>query len=331
MRRISQGSRSAKTILVIVSSLLTLATATVVYEVWKSKQYDRWRTYYQKKGDWKGRLTVESDNQILMWEYRPNSQYTAPKDRYTITTNRYGFRGKDRDLSRRKDSKRVAFLGDSATLGLFVDEEDTFVSKFEHYANSGHRNTSVESFNCAIDGYHSLQLLELLKIKVVNLQPDTVVYVMHLNDFDFEYSSSNKILYFKRPDSFVWNDIRNIIWPIFYDYYDYSFKKNKNAVFEAVKEMSHLLREKEIDFVVAILPVFMVKEENFVRYPHWKIHHAIGNFLSGEGIPSIDLATRFKEEKQPPKFFARDVWHLNRSGHDFVARELLPVVLTDEQ
>lgn len=317
MRHISRG------LLVIFSTLLTLLAGTIVYELWKSRQYDRWKTYYQQKGDWKGKLTIASSNPILMWEYLPNSEYTAPKGQYTISTNRYGFRGEDRDLSTKKPTTtRVAFLGDSATLGLFVDDEETFVNKFEYYANNKSGNGSVESLNCAVDGYQTIQLLELLKTKVLALLPDTVVYVMHLNDFDFEFSSSNKVLYFKRPDSFMWNDIRNTIWPLFYDYYDYSFRRNKEAVFQAVNEMSSLLREKDTDFIVVVLPVFLMKEENFVDYPYWKLHQAIGQFLLREHIKNIDLAYSFRDENRPPKFFGRDIWHLNPTGHDYVARKL---------
>jgi lysophospholipase L1-like esterase len=332
MRRIFRDTVPAKVILVIFSALLTFITVTTIYEVRKSRQYDDWRAYYHRNGDWKGTLTVPSNNEILMWEYRPNGQYTALNRHYTITTNRYGFRGKDRDLSTKKQTtKRVAFLGDSATVGLFVQDDETFVSKFEYYANKTYRNGSVESLNCAIDGYDTVQLLELLKTKVLSLLPDTVVYVVHLNDFDFEFSSGKKVLYFRKPNSFVWTDIRNTIWPIFYEYYDYSFRKNKDAVFQAVKEMSSLLREKNIDFIVVVLPVFKMKEENFVNYPHWKLHQAIGKFLSKENIKNIDLLQSFKAENQPPNFFGFDVWHLNPTGHDYVARKLVEVVLAHDE
>jgi len=328
MRRIGRLIRPSKGLLVVFSTLLTFITVTLVYEVRKGKEYDVWKNYYQQQGDWKGRLTVASNNDILMWEYRPNAQFTAATGRYTITTNRYGFRGQDRDLSSKKqNTKRIAFLGDSATLGLFVEEEETFVSKFEYYANNQYRNGSVESLNCAVDGYHTVQILELLKTKVLPLLPDTVVYVMHLNDFDFEFSSAHKVLYFRRPHSFVWNDIRNTIWPIFYDYYDYSFRRNKDAVFQAIKEMSSMLRERDRNFIVVVLPVFKMKEKDFNHYPHWKLHQAIGKFLSKEDIRSMDLLHSFRKENQPPKFFGRDVWHLNPTGHDYVARTLLPVVL----
>ncbi|MCI0602210.1 SGNH/GDSL hydrolase family protein [bacterium] len=321
----------AKGSLAIFGTLFTFIMVITIYEVWRGRQYDRWRAYYQLQGDWKGTLTVPSNNEILMWEYRPNSQYTALTFGYTMTTNRYGFRGVDRDLSvKKQNTKRVAFLGDSATVGLFVQNDETFVSKFEYYANNQYRNGSVESLNCAIDGYHAVQLLELLKTKVLSLQPDSVVYVMHLNDFDFEFASAKKVLYFKRPNSFLWTDIRNAIWPIIFEYYEYSYGRNKDAVFRAIKEMSTLLQKKNIDFMIVLLPVFKMTEKDFNNYPHWKLHQAVGKFLSKEHIKGIDLLQSFKDEKRQPRFFAYDVWHLNATGHDYVAKKLLPVVLAHD-
>ena len=313
----------------IFSTVLTLTVGAIGYETYKNYQYERWKSYYAAEGNWYGKLTVPSSNKKLMWEYRPNSRYTDHKGR-TIATNRYGFRGKDKDLSTKQPStKRIAFLGDSATLGLFAREEDTFVRKFEYYANQRERKFSVEALNCAVDGYHALQLLELLKVKVLQLSPDMVVYVMHLNDFDFEFSSSQKTLYFQKPDSFLLNDIRNTIWPIFYGFHKYSFQRNKDRVFLAVKEMSNLLQKSDIAFVVVVLPVFPMKQENFSNYRHWKLHEAIRQFLLKERMKSMDLAFVFKDEKQPPKVFAHDIWHLNRTGHDYVARNMVPFLLEE--
>ena len=317
--------------LIVLSTIASVALFSVFYEVYKRNQYEKWKADYKNEGNWYGTLTVASSNPRLMWEYRPYGKYVNGKKGYTIITNRYGLRGLDRDLSLKQPfKKRIAFLGDSATLGLFVNDEETFVRKFEDHAAGQCSNVAVESVNCAVDGYHTLQLLELLKTKVVTFSPDSVVYVMHLNDFDFEFSAGDKFLYFQKPRNFLLNDIRNALWPVFYDYYDYSFDRHKEDVFNAITEMSALLRERNIEFSVALLPTFVMIHPNFKNYPHWELHQRVGEFLVKEKIRFLDLALRFNDLNLSPATIGIDVWHLNPKGHDTVARQMIPFVLQKE-
>jgi hypothetical protein len=57
---------------------------------------------------------------VLMWEYKPHGNHRS------IQTNRYGFRDSDFDSRASRRAWRVAFVGDSVTLGLGVELDQTF-------------------------------------------------------------------------------------------------------------------------------------------------------------------------------------------------------------
>jgi hypothetical protein len=79
-----------------------------------------------------------------------------------------------------------------------------------------------------------------------------------------------------------------------------------------------------------VLPVFSRKAKDSSTYRQSKVHQRIGEVLSRENIRSMDLLHSFKNEKERPGVFARDVWHLNSKGHDYVARKIVPFVLGKE-
>ena len=121
-----------------------------------------------------------------------------------IKTNRYGFRDLDRESTAKPDGTfRIVFAGDSVTLGVGIPLETTFVRRFEMEANQMESQYRIQALNFAVDGYNTPQICEMIRSKVMSFSPDKVVYVMCLNDFDFELSSGDKILYFRKPRSFL--------------------------------------------------------------------------------------------------------------------------------
>ena len=211
-----------------------------------------------------------------------------------------------------------------------VDSQRTFVKKFADYASDKHPNLKIQSMNHGIDGYNTIQVSELLASRVLQFEPNKVVYVMCLNDFDFEGAPGDKIRYFKRPPSFIWDRIER-----FYmrhantDWHLWKFEKNKREVFDKIVEMKHLLHAHDIDFQVVVIPVFKFKgsDKNFTAYPLWEMHFAIGKFLAKNQIDFMDLLESFRNQDKPPEYFGYDSWHPTEEGHDIIAKELLQFVL----
>ncbi len=314
-----------KNILLVITTLLVL---TGLFEIYKNYTYYSWKEKYRKTGDWNGALTIVSANKELMWEYRGNGEYQ------NIKTNRYGFRDYDYESTVKPEGTyRVAFMGDSVTLGLYTGYDDIFVRKFEVEAGKRELPYKVQALNFSVDGYNTVQIYEMLRTKALVFSPDKVVYIMCLNDFDFEDASSRKIRYFKKPKSFLIDEIERGIKHACLrkmDYHFCHFKKNKIAVFNKILEMRDLLKQNSINYQVVILPVFEMTKIDFKDYSFMQIHAEIRDFFVDNKIEFIDLIDMFKEQNEAPRHYARDVWHLNPEGHQFVARQLAQFILTNE-
>ena len=310
--------------LLVVSAITTLALLAAAYEIVSSLRYDRWKRGFDVIG-W---LTVPSPNSVLMWEYRPYGHWRE------FAFNRYGFRDRDYESTEKaSNTHRVAFIGDSVTLGLFTPIEDTFVTRFETAANQLGLGHAVQALNFSVDGYNAPQIYEMLRTKTLEFHPDKVVYMLCLNDFDFEDSSGYKIQYFRKPTSFLLRDLERVYRNRVYmrlgggDFHGYYFRKNRKRAFEAILDMNTVLTQKGVRFVVAVLPVFPDAAPDFTDYPVRDMHREIAAFLNEHRIHHVDLLDAFAQQQRPPKSFAHDIWHPNAEGHLLIARHLLQPIL----
>lgn len=321
-------------IMIALTTIITLLVLISGYEIYKRFiWYDNWKLNYSKNGDWYGMLSIPSKDEELMWEYRPYGVFEDSKLGYKIKTNRYGFRDNDYEsVAKPAGVYRVAFIGDSTTLGLKVKEEDIFVKEFERIANKRIRGEKLQALNFGIDGYNTIQIYELLKSKVLAFSPDKVVYALNLNDFDLWDASGDKIMYFKEPKLFSPKLINYVvrnrklkIW----DYYHFYFAKNKHIIFPYILEMRDMLKKGGVDFQVVILPTY---EYDFKNYIPADIHNEIRNYLISNNIEVIDLLPEFKNHNKPPNFYLAepgfDKWHPNKEGHRFIAKSILQPVLS---
>lgn len=283
-------------ILALASTLLSLVLSAVLIEVILSYRYDSWKSTFSNSDAWYGGLTTASTNPILMWEYRPNAESDGLPTK--IRTNRYGFRDYDYEsIAKPPETSRIAFIGDSVTLGLFVERQDVFVERFATYVAKLHSDQKIQSMNFGIDGYNTIQISELLSSKVLQFEPDKVLYVMCLNDFDFDESSGGKSRYFKRPDSFILEKLEKLYRRFRgIDFHLWHFKENKWQIFNAILEMKKLCDSRNTDFQVIILPMFAFKDSDvsFAAYPLAEMHVAIKQFLMESNVDSMDILESFE-------------------------------------
>jgi lysophospholipase L1-like esterase len=314
----------------LIKNLLLLATSIVIavlvfvgiYEGIESSKYDTWKAEFEKNGDWYGKLTKPSENQILLWEYRPNS--VGEKWDTVIATNSYGFRDGEHTYEKNNESLRVAFIGDSVTLGVGIEEKLTFVRLFEDAADIREASLTVEAMSFAVDGYSAIQSLELLETRAAPFSPDIAVYVMCMNDFDFEHGSGEKIRYFKKPASFFFEKIETLYIRFSgQNYYEYYFNKNKADVFSVIRNHKILMEGMGIDFRIAVAPILDRKNSNN-EYKYINMHKEIAGELSEMGVPVIDL---LEVTSKAETSYALDELHLNEAGHQAVANYFAETLL----
>jgi lysophospholipase L1-like esterase len=308
--------------LAATSTVVTLLVLALAWELRGNFRYYRWRARFDNAG-WVGTLTVASPNPALIWEYRPYGEAAG------VATNRYGFRDVDYPTrDKPAGTRRIAFLGDSITVGMGVVPEDTFVRRVAKAAAAPGR--LLQALNFGVDGYHALQIRELLTAKVLAFQPDQVVYVMCLNDFDFTDSSGRKISYFRKPRSFLLQDLDRA-WRALRgtEFHHHHFSKHRDEVFGAILEMKRALEERQAGLLVALVPVFPEGKDGvdyFARYPLVDLHREVVAFCGRNDVPVHDLLEDFRRQPAPPDRYARDLWHLTEEGHRVVAESLLPAL-----
>ena len=306
--------------LIVVGSLVGLVLFVFGYEVVETVRYYQWRADFEGTA-WLGAVTVPSDDPELMWEYRPHAKHKR------IRTNNHGLRGPDVEVRKSQWQERVAFIGDSVTLGYGEEEGNIFVTVFEQEATRLDRRKEIQALNFGVDGYATPQIARLLETKVMDFQPDHVVYVMCLNDFDFTTSAGDKVRYFRKPGSFLWVKLEHLVRKLRgLDFHTHKFRKNRDEVLARVAAMADRARSERAEFHWVLLPIFPRQVHSFSAYPHQQIHDEIRAFAGAESIDFIDILDELRSRGGPPRAYSNDVWHPNVDGHRVIGEALLEIL-----
>lgn len=298
--------------LVLTSTLLTLAIGLFAIEC-----VDRLRLWRDQREFSREQPTIiGSPDSLLGWQYRPNLRGRA------LTTNRYGFRERDmQSPARPPDTYRVAFVGDSVTAGTDVPVEQTFTRRLAALIEVAKPEPRFETLNFGVTGYDALQVAETVHTRVGAFEPNELIYVMCLNDFDIGYDASGDLMaLFRPPPSFVWLRLERLRQRFSHsDYYTSNYLENRGRVFSAVEQMARDAANWGGRLRVVVVPIFSVSMD---PYPLAWMHQEIGRELAALRIETIDLLPEFRADRGPVTALALDSWHLSPAGHDLVARSL---------
>lgn len=96
-----------------------------------------------------------------------------------IKTNSHGMRWREIAIAPDAGKKRIAFVGDSFTFGLWADTvEQSFVGEFERGA------ANLEALNFGVPGFGFTDMELLIREQIISFQPRTIVLVSYNgNDF----------------------------------------------------------------------------------------------------------------------------------------------------
>ncbi len=120
------------------------------------------------------------DNDFLLFELKPNLCRTV-FDGLPFRTNSFGMHGDPASLEKPSGTFRIAVLGASMDMGWGVRYEETYTHRLQEWLDSradtdGRKARRYEVLNFAVAAYSPLQRLETLRRKVMDFQPDLVVY-----------------------------------------------------------------------------------------------------------------------------------------------------------
>jgi lysophospholipase L1-like esterase len=124
------------------------------------------------------KLYYEDPNGLVL--LRPNARYYTHGN-VPMIVNADGYRDRLYPRSKPASTTRIAFVGDSFTMGDGVRMEDSYPKQLEALLSQNGR--VVEVVNFGITATNTLQQLALVKDHVLDYQPDVVAVGFNLNDY----------------------------------------------------------------------------------------------------------------------------------------------------
>jgi hypothetical protein len=120
----------------------------------------------------------KSENPILIYELKPNyegiydgADICLPPTKIKINSD--GFRDYKYSVEKPNNTFRIIALGDSHTVGLGVELNETYSKVLEKLLNVGRQRYEV--LNLGVDGYDLIQKIEILKRKGLTYNPDLIL------------------------------------------------------------------------------------------------------------------------------------------------------------
>jgi hypothetical protein len=142
-----------------------------------------WEIYAKRPSNWvaiRDTEAIRPTNDNLIMELVPST--TIDLNGTLLTTNRWGMRDRDYELTPPPNTYRIALTGPSFVMGLGVADGEDFGWLLEerlNRENTVNQYAGFEILNFAVPGYSPIQNLMILEQKIVSFQPNTLFYVAH--------------------------------------------------------------------------------------------------------------------------------------------------------
>jgi len=171
----------------------------------------------------------ESENDEIVYELKPNID--SDLKLASVKTNSLGLRDKEYSVQKPENTFRVAVIGGSFTFGSGVEIENTYHSRLEDRLNNESEDLRYEFINFGVSGYTMRNKLATLKYKVLDYNPDLVLFVLDGSQFtDEEYRK------------FVPKPVKNH----FFTSYVYTLI-SKNKIFKSVEKRASEFTQDQLD------------------------------------------------------------------------------------
>jgi len=130
----------------------------------------------------------------LLWKGKPfatGKTHVPTVNKYAdIKLNSLGFRSPEINLEKEKGTYRIVCMGDSSTFGMEGFEKDIYPSVLQRLLEEKYPEMKIEVVNAGYTGYSSFQGLMLLKLKILDLNPDLITIFYGVCDNATPHSAS---------------------------------------------------------------------------------------------------------------------------------------------
>lgn len=266
----------------------------------------------------------------LTWYYPTNPRgYFDERNAVVGHVNSRGFRGEEVERAKRPGSLRLAFLGDSFTLGIGVKDEHTLPARVEEELRRQEPETEVLNFG--VSGFDMTSAVALLKSYVLDFEPDVVIAVLFLNDAGslatMDYLGRGRYFqhirrYSQLIDAAVSTVETRALTRDMVRQFNLSFADTSpgfRSIREALQEARSLASARQFRFVLAVYPVLFRLDET---YPFKSIHQKLEAFCRAGGIEFLDLLPAFLGRRERDMWVHRADQHPNEVAHRLAAMHL---------
>ena len=233
----------------------------------------------------------------------------------TININTEGFRGKDISPLKPDDTFRIFIIGGSTVYGTGAESDITTIPGFLQIEFDNYdADYNVEIVNAGISGGWSFSEIQLIKNKILNLQPDMLVIFEGWNDLGrFSNVSTNE------SDITSWTNTWKDRWT----------------------EICQIGHEQNFQTIIALQPFVgtgnkSLSEEEFswfLKNDHSRLLKLYESYsqqlfaLENHCSKTVDLRNTFDDYHDETIFW--DSVHVGNKGNSILAKELFQVVLPE--
>ena len=249
----------------------------------------------------------------------------------SVRTNSLGLRSPEIDQPAKPGVARIAFVGDSITLGWGVAEQETFANRvLEALTKAGRK---VDGFNLGVGNYNTLQELTLFREVGAPLKPDIVVLAYFINDAEPMPSYTDT----------GWMATHSAAWVVAGYRFDSLFRQFGEApdwkryyrdLYEP-KAKGWLQTQKALgDFAAtarelgARLIVFNIPELRELKpYPFADITAKVRAVVEKDGVPFVDLLPTVEDQDPASLWVTVPDPHPNGKAEIIFAHGMIPSLL----
>jgi lysophospholipase L1-like esterase len=236
-------------------------------------------------------VKVRDPQPDLGHRHRPNAN--AQLMGVEVQTNSRGLRGPEIAEKAGAGTARIAFVGDSITLGWGVAEQDTFARRvIDSLAKAGRK---VDGFNLGVGNYNTLQELALFREVGAALKPDIIVLSYFINDAEpiprytdtgwlDEHSAARVVLGYK-IDALRRQSGETLDWKHYYQKLYEPDAAGWRQTRQALDAFAATARALGAELIVFNIPEL----RELKPYPFTDITAKVRAVVESKGVPFVDL------------------------------------------
>jgi lysophospholipase L1-like esterase len=260
--------------------------------------------------------------------------------------NSAGFRDVERSPGKANNVFRLAVVGDSVTMKLSIPFEQLYVRQLEKLLRNETDNRRIECLSFGVTGYCAAQELALVQGRVLDFEPDAILWQFHLNDAAdplIDGANGGLARYYARPRSQVVFHFRRKIDRILKERYlrrRFPGLKQRDLQLQAWHwdEMGRVIFEMRELSAARGVPVHVVVYPSWPDDGDWesfteadnRLYNAMVDRFTETGFETLDLMPVFKQwpvsdlQREPG-----DLWHPNAKGHRIMAEAIARWLIDD--